>query len=469
MKKNYSIRRYLTLNITLWVLTMTIIPAVWVYYDTSREVEELFDASLAQSARVLHGMISRDTLNKHHDSLIEALITKESDPHAIQHDYEKKVSFQVIDNTGLVLRSASAPNYPEVGLAQGYSYHEVDNYEWRIFALYSKQDEWFLVVGERMDIRDELIHDIAIDHAIPLLAFTPVFILVINFVIRRGLKPLEIIAQDVKGKEYNNLERLQYDKEPEEVNGLVTAINHLFNSLSNQYEKERRFSSDAAHELRTPLAGLMINTENLLDENQNAAMDGSIINLKKGVQRLSHLVTQLLALSRAESDAVYSDFESTDLNKVAGQVFHDYQRLAEQKGQNLIFETEAKNENVETKTRKERRGNNIRNIKGSAPLLYTMLSNVVNNAIKYCPQDTQIKIIVASDGTTIRIEDDGPGIPDDYLQRVKDRFFRMPKAQCEGSGLGLAIVDRIALVHNLSWQLGKVKTGGLYAEFAMKS
>ena len=93
--KHYSIRRYLTLHIVAWALAMTVIPATWVYFDTAREVEELFDASLAQSARVLHGMISRDTLEEHRDALTEALFNKEKDPHAIQHNYEKKVSFQI--------------------------------------------------------------------------------------------------------------------------------------------------------------------------------------------------------------------------------------------------------------------------------------------------------------------------------------------------------------------------------------
>lgn len=454
MKKHYSIRRYLTLNITLWVLTMTVVPATWVYFDTSREVEELFDASLAQSARVLHGMIHRDTIEKHQDSITEALLAKETDAHAMVHDYEKKVSFQVIDKTGLILRSASAPDYPEVGLEEGYSYHEIYGYEWRIFSHYSKEDDWYLVVGERMDVRDELIHDIAVDHAIPLLFFTPFFIFIVNLVIRRGLKPLDVIAEDVKRKEYNNLEKLEYKKEPEEVSGLVTAINELFHSLSVQYDRERRFSSDAAHELRTPLAGLMIHTENLLEENQDAAMDASIISMKRGIHRLSHLVAQLLALSRAESQAVYDEFENTDMQAIARSVFRDLKPLAEQKGQTLSFDLPT-----------DSAGNTT--LKGSFALLYTMLSNVVNNAIKYCPVDTHIRIILAEDGSLIRVEDNGPGIPEDFLQRVKDRFFRMPHTKAEGSGLGLAIVERIALIHNLTWNLGNVKTGGLYAEFKL--
>ena len=112
--KSYSIRRYLTLNITAWVLAMTVIPAAWVYYDTAREVEELFDASLAQSARVLHGMLSRQTVEQHQVPMVEALLAKEKDPHVMQHNYEKKVSFQVIDEKGLILRSASAPAPPRV-------------------------------------------------------------------------------------------------------------------------------------------------------------------------------------------------------------------------------------------------------------------------------------------------------------------------------------------------------------------
>ncbi|WP_448551221.1 ATP-binding protein [Thalassotalea montiporae] len=451
--KSYSIRRYLTLNITAWVLTMTIIPAAWVYYDTSREVEELFDASLAQSARVLHGMLSRQTVEQHQVPMVEALLAKEKDPHVMQHNYEKKVSFQVIDETGLILRSASAPDHPESGLKQGYTFHLVGEFEWRIFTLFSKEDNWWLVVGERMDIRDELVHDIALDHAIPLFAFTPFFIFIVNLVIRNGLKPLAIIAKDVKDRDYNSLEKLAYNKEPEEVSSLIDEINLLFDSLSGQYEKERRFSSDAAHELRTPLAALMIHTENLLEENDNAALDGAIINLKRGIHRLSHLVTQLLALSRADAEVAHHQFDAVNLLAIVDKVLADNRQLAQNKEQTLTIKYVNNTENS-------------LEFQGNAPLLHNMLSNVVSNAIKYSPMSSDITILVDLDGQKVTVQDQGPGVPAELLERVKDRFFRVPTAKAEGSGLGLAIVDKIASLHEIHWQLQQRPEGGLAVEFS---
>ncbi|KGJ94017.1 ATP-binding protein [Colwellia psychrerythraea] len=450
--KRYSIRRYLTLHVVAWTLAMTIIPAAWVYYDTAKEVEELFDASLAQSARVLHGMIGRDGIEKHHGSMLEALLNKEKDPHSIQHDYEKKISFQVIDDTGLILRSASAPDHPESDLERGYTYIELGQYEWRIFILYSKVDDWHLVVGERMDIRDELIHHIALDHAIPLFLLTPFFVLIVSLVIRKGLKPLEVIANDVQEKNYSSLEKLSYKTEPEEVSGLISAVNTLFDNLSEQYDRERRFSSDAAHELRTPLAALMIHTENILEDNNDITLDASIINIKRSINRLSHLVSQLLSLSRADTQLIADDFTDVDIIKTVEQVAADFKHLAEQKEQSLVYIVSNDN-------------NEALPIRGNRALIYNMLCNVVTNAIKYSPENSSITITLNCAQKQITVEDSGPGIASALRERVKDRFYRAPGATGEGSGLGLAIVNRIADIHQIKWQLNAANAGGLVVEF----
>jgi two-component system sensor histidine kinase QseC len=452
--KIYSIRRYLTFHIMAWSLAMTVIPAVWVYYDTAREVEELFDASLAQSARVLHGMISRDTVEDYRISLTEGLLNKENDPHALQHDYEKKVSFQVIHETGLILRSASAPNHPESDLEPGYTYIELDQFEWRIFTLYSKEDDWHLVVGERMDIRDDLIHHIALDHAIPLFLLTPFFILIVNLVIRKGLKPLDLIASDVQEKNYTSLEKLSYKTEPEEVTGLINAVNTLFDSLSEQYSRERRFASDAAHELRTPLAALMIHTENILEDNKDTKLDASIINIKKSINRLSHLVIQLLSLSRADTQLIEEDFTQVDIIKTVEQVVGDFSHLAQKKEQSLSYMVSRPNDE-------------ILSIKGNQALIYNMLCNVVTNAIKYSPEQSSITITLDCTQKHITVEDSGPGIVAALRERVKDRFYRTPGAIGEGSGLGLAIVNRIASIHQIDWKLKESSSGGLAVEFLL--
>lgn len=458
--QSYSIRRFLTLNITAWVLTMTVIPAMWVYYDTSREVEELFDASLAQSSRVLHGMISRDTVEKHQEPMLEALLKKEIDPHVSQHNYEKKVSFQVIDETGIIIRSASAPDHPESGLKQGYTFHEVNGFEWRIFTLYSKEDKWWLVVGERMDIRDELIHDIALDHAIPLFLFTPFFIFIVNLVIRRGLKPLSVIADDVKGKDHASLDKLSYKKEPEEVSSLVSAINALFHSLSEQYDKEKRFSSDAAHELRTPLAALLVNTENLLESNRDTKLDGTIIKLKRSIHRLSHIVTQLLSLSRVDSDTVQLEFTQVNLVEIARHVLTESSTLAETKEQVLGIKVINAQSDVEDAKLE---------LQGNAALLFNMLNNVTTNAIKYCPHGAIIDIKIDVNSKCIWVDDNGPGIPESMKNRVKDRFYRIPDSnnKIEGAGLGLAIVERIAYAHHISWLIKESELGGVSIEFQL--
>jgi two-component system sensor histidine kinase QseC len=342
---------------------------------------------------------------------------------------------------------------------QGYTYIELDQFEWRIFTLFSKEDNWWLVVGERMDIRDQLIHNIALDHAIPLILLTPFFVFMVSWVIRKGLKPLDIIATDVKTKNYVSLEKLSYKTEPEEVTSLINAVNTLFDHLTEQYERERRFSSDAAHELRTPLAALMINTENILEENQDSTLDGSIINIKKGILRLSHLVAQLLSLSRADSQMITLDFTMVDVIHITQQAVVDLQQLAEQKNQHLLVTSQP------IKVDLSEAADNILSIQGSKPLLYNMFINILKNAIKYSPANSDIKLTLNAQNRSITIEDSGSGIAEALRERVKDRFYRTPEATGEGSGLGLAIVNRIAHIHNIDWALSEATTGGLKIEF----
>jgi len=256
----------------------------------------------------------------------------------------------------------------------------------------------------------------------------------------------------VQEKNYSSLEKLSYQTEPEEVTGLISAVNTLFDHLSEQYERERRFSSDAAHELRTPLAALMIHTENILEDNQDTALDASIINIKKSINRLSHLVAQLLSLSRADIQLIADDFTDINITKTVAQVVSDFKHLAQQKEQSLLYVLS--NANDETLS-----------IKGNQALIYNMLSNVVTNAIKYSPEQSSITITLDCVNKKITVADSGPGIAAALRERVKDRFYRTPDASGEGSGLGLAIVNRIASIHQIDWRLNEASTGGLAVEF----
>ncbi|OUR63284.1 hypothetical protein A9Q73_09545, partial [Bermanella sp. 47_1433_sub80_T6] len=302
INKQYSIRRYLTFNLICWALVMTVVPGVLVYFDAAHEVEEIFDANLAQSTRVLHGIINRQSI-KHKQDILDSLHLKDSLEDDYAHAYEKKLAFQIWDGDELILKSPFAPTSHLSKLEPGFSSIHIDGEHWRAFSLYSIHDKWWLILAERADIRGELTNDISNNHILPIIIFIPILTWLVWLITKKGLAPLYRITAKVKQRHYRNLKNVEDQQAPLEVNDLLLEINQLFSRLNEAHDRERRFVGDAAHELRTPLASLLIHTENAMDEKQEPEQEESLMSMKHGISRLSHLVGQLLLLSRSEGAA----------------------------------------------------------------------------------------------------------------------------------------------------------------------
>jgi len=443
----------------LGIFCLTAISSAWVYHDAAHEVEELFDASLVQSARVLHGMISRKSIDENKAHLMETLAKKDVDlsqfpseatPHG--HKYEKKVFFQVWSTDDeLLLRSASIHEKALAKLDHGYQYQVVDGYRWRTFTIYSEEDDYWLVVGERDDIRNELTHNIARDHIVPLLFSIPLSTLLIWIIISRAMGPLNQIAKDVENKEYDKLEKIENVKIPQEVKGLLAAINSLFNRLNLSYDREKRFVSDAAHELRNPLASLMIHADNAIADNQEGkdkdVLNESLINMKKGISRLSHLILQLLELSRTEASEHDHKTKPIDVGLLCEELVGQFQTVAAQKNVSLSC-----NMVVGAVT-----------VAGNEELLASLVNNLIDNAVRYSSPGDEIKVNCQREKgvAEIVVEDSGPGVSDDNKERVLDRFYRISGSQETGSGLGLSIVKRVAELHSAELSLVDSALGGL--------
>ncbi len=300
VKKQYSIRRYLTFNLISWALVMTVLPGVLVYFDAAHEVEEIFDANLAQSTRVLHGIINRQSI-KHKQDILDSLHLKDSLEDDYAHAYEKKLAFQIWDGDELILKSPFAPASPLSKLEPGFSSIHIDDAQWRAFSLYSVHDKWWLILAERTDIRGELTNDISNNHILPIVIFIPILTLLVWLITKKG--------------------------------DLLLEINQLFSRLNEAHDRERRFVGDAAHELRTPLASLLIHTENAMDEKQEPEQEESLMSMKHGISRLSHLVGQLLLLSRSEGTKTGEQFSSVDVSLLCQQTLDMLDHKAKQKQQ----------------------------------------------------------------------------------------------------------------------------------------
>lgn len=464
-KKQYSIRRYLTLNLTFWALVMTLIPALVVYYEAAHEVEEIFDANLAQSSRVLHGVITRQTIHNK-QQILNSLNLKDATGPSNSHEYERKLAFQIWDREKRIINSPFAPITPLSDLTEGFTTIQIEGEQWRTFTLYSASDKWWLVVAEETEVRQELVNEIAQSNIIPIAIFVPLLIILVWFITKRGLSPLNTLSETVKQRHYRNLEKLEDEKAPLEVNELLLELNSLFGRLDDAHQRERRFVGDAAHELRTPLASLLIHAENAIDESlidinlskeiqeQNQAeLQTSLYSMKKGISRMTHLVNQLLALSRTEGQVDKSQFENLDVKQICHQaVAFEEDKLA-QKQQHLITDiTDAELYLV-----------------GNLPLIQSLMRNVIDNAIRYTPEQGKIKLSCRLDNDKqnimIKLEDSGPGVEAELRSRITERFYRVVGSGQQGSGLGLSIVDKIVQIHDANWHLDESQWGGLAITF----
>ena len=252
-------------------------------------------------------------------------------------------------------------------------------------------------------------------------------------VVSRSLAPLEQLRDAVSNRSHRDLSPIQEEPAPGEVRPLLHAFNDLMQRLSQVMRAQRNFIADAAHQLRTPLARLTIQTDLALRQADPQVLRQELGQIRAGIDRTNHLVDQLLALARAESSSDMSlEFVSLDLNQLASTQAADWVPQAIRKQIDLGYEGPER----------------PIMIIGHALLLRVMLANLIDNAIRYTPSSGKITLRLVADGKPLlTVEDNGPGIPPEERERVFQRFYRVSDNGESGSGLGLAIVREIARAH----------------------
>ncbi len=453
---NPSIRRRLLVAVLSAIFLAWTFMATSGYLDIRFEVEELLDAQLAQSARVL---LAFNTTNLGEQSKPEQTTNKENNlpdvpKRLFGHRYESRLAFQIWTNENkLALRSANAPVvFPLTDKEYGFEDVTLASHRWRVFSLPDDNSTIVVKVGERYDIRQELIRNVATKTLLPIVIVLPLLALLIWFGIGRAMAPLVKLARQVEIRAPNHLQSVEISDVPKEAIPLVNSLNNLFGRLEMAFDGERRFTSDAAHELRTPLAGLKAQAHVALRSNNHQSREKALHLVVKGVDNASHLVQQLLTLARLDPEHGVGEYEVVNLANMAGEV------LA-----NLIPYTESKNIKLSLNDTTNGECNTIR---GNKDALAILLRNLVDNAIRYTPNDGTIDVSIIHDDPylTLRIADSGPGIPYDDRQQVFKRFYRRLGTQASGSGLGLSIVSRIAELHHANLKLGDSVYNGLQVD-----
>ncbi len=348
----------------------------------------------------------------------------------------------------LVLSTEHLPFDSVPQVPAGYSDITAANTKWRMLAEFVPASpatagrHITLAVVDPMAVRTALIRGGAIDQTLPVLIAAPILIIGIYLAMARSLQPLTRLADEIRNRSAERLEPVATQGVPREAMPIAESVNALMARLSESLDRERQFTADAAHELRTPLSALKAHAQVALRAQDEQLRLQSLQSIDRTVNRTDRLISQLLILARLDPQVARIQAETVDLGQIAAQVLVDLQSPAEARGHELRL-------NVQEPTV----------VRGSATALGILARNLIENAIQYSTEGEPIDVRVFSDGThgILEVSDHGPGIPDADKQSVFGRFRRLPDAQGSGTGLGLSIVQRIAELHSAEVTLEDVE------------
>ncbi|WP_298624755.1 ATP-binding protein [uncultured Legionella sp.] len=452
-----SIRKFLLINLLLAITITTTLTAIGNYYLDQKDIQDHLDTLMAISALSYQALLGDDLHQRPLTKIQEAL---ETVPEKIDAYYQKrflndeqpanyldKFNFQVWTNGGkLLLHSSTAPKVPLTSEVDGFSDKKIADQNWRVFTTYNDKAGIRTVLAERYDTRNELGHRIAQDDLYIMLLTFPLSGLLIWIIIGRGLDSLDKVAEEVANRAPTHLEPVDLQEVPEEIKPVIDELNKLFYRLKEGFEREKRFAADAAHELRTPLAALKAQAQVALNSNDIEEKNQALQKLIASVNRSTHIVQQLLTMSRLVPEATsLNDADAVNLGKLTREILAMLAPSAVEKQIELEFEHD----------------DNIPKISGNPTALGILVRNLVDNAIRYCTENGRVivRLLKQDNELVLEVADNGPGIPPELQARVFERFFRVLGNKSPGSGLGLAIVQQICDLHGGRVALDSQKTG----------
>ena len=452
---NPSIRKRL-LIILLGATTLVYgVSTVKTYSDGRNDINELLDAQLAQAAHALHAVSMHEIFEqiayeKQMAILSDSGVARKLTPQV--HKYEQPVAFQIwLQGDNLVVRSDNAPTHPLSLVDDIFADRVIDGQTWRVYSAWNSDHSIKIHVGEQSIVRDKLADQIARQNITTYLLSLPLLALLIWLGVRHAMDPLNRIAKEVGGREFDNLKNLNIKGVPLEAKPLIVALNGLFHRLQLSFDNVRSFTGNAAHELRTPLAA--IKTHAQVGRGQKD-YDGAIAALEyvvDDVNRAIHLVEQMLTIARLDPESHLLKMEDLDLCDIAQEEMATMGIIALDKKVQLHLDCHC-----------------THMVRGKSALLGTLIRNLVGNGIRYTRDHGQVRVTIVDEGNSVlmRVEDDGPGISAAEREKVFERFYRSTEtnSKANGSGLGLSIVSRIIELHHGNIRLDDSSLGGLLVE-----
>ncbi len=430
------------LALVLGAVTLTwIVAAAMTAVDARHELDELLDGHLAQAAALL---VVQQTRNDDDDD----------DDHAVDaprlHRYAPKVAFQVWHAGRLSMHSSNAPlqamQPPGEPFRTGFRTITIDREPWRVFTAEGAERDVQVYVGEQLDSRSDILVAVLRGLGLTLVLALPLLAFAAWWAVRSGTAPLRRLGAQLAQRQPHALQPVDLPQAPSELQPLLAALNGLFARIAALLQAERRFTADAAHELRTPIAAIRAQAQVALGEADSELRAHALNATLEGCDRATRLVEQLLTLARLEADASLGQ-SAVDLSALARQVAAEIAPRAIDKGQQF-----------------ELRADSACLVAGNETLLAVLLRNLLDNAVRYSPAGAMVRLTLtqAAGATQLVVEDSGPGLADADRARLGERFFRVLGQGEPGSGLGWSIVRRIAAAHAMELRLERSPAlGGL--------
>ncbi|QYY27705.1 MULTISPECIES: sensor histidine kinase [Cupriavidus] len=420
-----SIQRTLLWWLAAGLMAGIAIATVLIYGQARQEANALFDYQMKQVAAALPSQFA--------DPVAPPFLM-EGGPGADLLHADEDVVIHIWDGSGRSLYLSHAHPALPARAELGFSNVTTGEGEWRLYSM--QLGPAVVQIAQPMSARRTLAARMALRTVAPLLLLLPLLAWLVWMAVGRGLRPLREIATEVRARDANALTPLAVRPMPDEIAPLSDALNQLLGRLSHAIDTQRAFVADAAHALRTPLTALQLQAQLVERAEDPQARRQAVSNLRQGLERLTHLVAQLLTLARQEPGAVTLPQEPVDLHEVASTVVADMAQAALDREIDLGLDADSVP---------------VASVHGDADALRILLTNLIDNALAYIPRGSRVDVQVrqATGGRAVQlvVSDNGPGIPAAERGRVFDRFYRLPDAPTGGSGLGLAIVAEIAQSH----------------------
>jgi two-component system sensor histidine kinase QseC len=431
-----SIKKNLTTKLSLLIAVALIATYFASFLNTRNQIKDVFDADLIKSSKLIFGILKHESFEKTGNNF--SLNIDSELRQKILNRYEYKIHAQGWKSGSIIFNSGEAINLAEPNFT-GFKDVILNDKKWRSFAFYDSQSQIKILVLEEYEIRNELGLEIVLSLLIPLLiSFIPLFLIIIA-TIGNELEPLELLGAKIKKLSSKTLSEFKAPQAPKELQPFLDSFNALLLRLSDAIQSEQRFTDHAAHELNTPLAAIKLQAQFLATNKDKEKEQEYLRDLIEGVDRATHLVSQLLTLARLESSNNNFVKDKFDFAQTIKSVISTYEKDAQKKNLRINFTCNLQPHETM--------------IEAARTYIEIMLGNLIDNALKYSFPNNGVNIVLTKeeDFLKLNIRNIGEEISPADIEKMFQNFYRVSKdsddVKAVGSGLGLGIVKKIVDLH----------------------